>query len=83
MDDINGLGQDPFRNSILASTTINVPTDGVYAFEFKGYDSFGNVNYSGQSATNGIEDDWMMKKQIQIIPNIAQDSWKSAITTMV
>jgi hypothetical protein len=49
------------RNSILASTTINVPTDGVYAFEFRAADSFGNVGYSGQSATNGIEDDWMIK----------------------
>lgn len=49
------------RNSLSMNTLISVPTDGVYAFEFKAGDTLGNIGYSGMSGINGIEDDWMVK----------------------
>jgi hypothetical protein len=43
------------RNSLLVNTLISVPTDGVYAFEFKAGDTLGNTGYSGMSGINGLK----------------------------
>lgn len=52
---------DHLRDNLDISIEVEYLVDGVLAFEFQAEDSYGNLSYSGLTATEGIADDWVVR----------------------